>query len=437
MVLDEIVAAQHRGQAQGIPSVCSAHPDVLSEALRLAPAFGMPALIESTCNQVNQFGGYTGLTPSTFAAWIRDLAAESGIPPDGMILGGDHLGPSVWQDERRESAMHKAVELVRDYVLAGFTKIHLDCSMRLGDDPPGGPEPAQVAERAAELAAAAEAFSHENLRFVIGSEVPLPGGAIREQEPASVTSADTVSNSLELHRRAFHRRGLQSAWERVVAVVVQPGVEFGDDFVLAYDADTARPLSRFIETQSIVYEAHSTDYQSPASLGQLVRDHFAILKVGPALTFAFREAVFALAAIESELLPASGRSNMLAILDQAMRQDPLHWKKYYLGSATEQAFKRQYSRSDRIRYYWGRPDVQAALGRLMRNLQSRRIPLQLWLKYAKQAAAALAERGAELGPRAIISEHIASRLRVYFEACRPDAGVSKTGRSVPPLMPGA
>jgi len=423
MVLDEIVAAQHRGQAQGIPSVCSAHPDVLREALRLARLFGMPALIESTCNQVNQFGGYTGHTPSTFAAWIRDLAAGSGVPPEGLILGGDHLGPSVWQDESSESAMHKAVELVRDYVLAGFTKIHLDCSMRLGDDPPAGTEPAQVAERAAELAAAAESISQDNLRFVIGSEVPLPGGAISEAGPASVTSADTVSNSLELHRQAFRRRGLQSAWERVVAVVVQPGVEFGDDFVLDYDPDQAQPLRRFIETQSMVYEAHSTDYQSSASLGQLVRDHFAVLKVGPALTFAYREAVFALAAIESVLLPASQRSDLPAILDQAMQQDPRYWKKYYLGSAAEQAFKRQYSRSDRIRYYWSRPDVQAALGRLMRNLQSQRIPLQLWLKHAKQAALALAERGAELAPRAIISEHIASRLRVYFEACRPGADV--------------
>ena len=427
MFLDEVVAAQHRGEARGIPSVCSAHPDVLKEALHLAPRFGLPALIEATCNQVNQFGGYTGLTPSMFAAWIRDLAAETDTPPEGMILGGDHLGPSVWQDESSQSAMHKAVDLVRDYVLAGFTKLHLDCSMRLADDSPSGPEPSLIAERTAELAAAAESFTQGNLRFVIGSEVPLPGGAIREAEPASVTSVDTVSTSLDLHRQAFHGRGLHSAWERVVAVVVQPGVEFGDDFVLAYDPDSAEPLRRFIETQPVVYEAHSTDYQSPASLRELVRDHFAILKVGPALTFAFREAVFALAAIETELLPASERSNVPAVLEQAMRQDPHHWKKYYLGSPAEQAFKRQYSRSDRIRYYWNRPEVQAALGQLMRNMQSRRIPLELWLEHAQQPAAALAERGAELGPRAIISETIAGRLRAYFEACRPDTGLPKMG----------
>jgi D-tagatose-1,6-bisphosphate aldolase subunit GatZ/KbaZ len=223
----------------------------------------------------------------------------------------------------------------------------------------------------------------------------------------------------------------------VVAVVVQPGVEFGDDFVLDYDPGKAQALSRFIETQSAVYEAHSTDYQTSESLGRLVRDHFAILKVGPALTFAFREAVFALVAIEKELLPVAECSNLPEVLDQAMVRDPRHWKKYYLGSGAEQAFKRKYSRSDRVRYYWGQPDVHAALGRLMRNLQSRPVPSSLWLEYAPGAAKAAAERGATLGPAAIISEHIASRLRGYFEACRPDTTVSKSGLAVPPVVPAA
>ena len=84
---------------------------------------------------------------------------------------------------------------------------------------------------------------------------------------------------------------------------MQPGVEFGDDFVLPYQPDAARELSKFIETQPIIYEAHSTDYQTRQALKNLVRDHFAILKVGPALTFAFREAVFALAMMENELVP--------------------------------------------------------------------------------------------------------------------------------------
>ncbi len=97
--------------------------------------------------------------------------------------------------------------------------------------------------------------------------------------------------------------GLGDAWERVVAVVAQPGVEFGDDTVVAYDAVAAAGLAATVrDAWPLVFEAHSTDYQRPDALVDLVRDGFAILKVGPWLTFAMREALFALEAIERELL---------------------------------------------------------------------------------------------------------------------------------------
>ena len=160
------------------------------------------------------------------------------------------------------------------------------------------------ARRAASLAAAAEQ-AHASLgaapapRYVIGTEVPIPGGAQVHEDRLQVTAVENVRRTIEVTRAAFMRQRLDSAWERVQAVVVQPGVEFGDDFVLDYQPKAAADLVRFIETQPrLVFEAHSTDYQTHASLNQLVRDHFAILKVGPALTFAMREAVFALAWME-------------------------------------------------------------------------------------------------------------------------------------------
>ena len=75
----------------------------------------------------------------------------------------------------------------------------------------------------------------------------------------------------------------------------------------------------------MVYEAHSTDYQSPAALAQMVKDHFAILKVGPWLTFAFREVILALGTIEREMLQTSAGtrvSEVRAALISAMRSDP-------------------------------------------------------------------------------------------------------------------
>lgn len=385
MSLDKIVAAQKRGDAKGIPSVCSAHPFVIRQTLKTAERFGVSPLIEATCNQVNQFGGYTGMKPADFVAFVRRLAEEVNFPFENIILGGDHLGPNVWQSESADSAMQKSVEMIRQYVEAGFTKIHLDCSMKLADDPAGVLAVEVIAERTARLANAAEAarslqpppFGKGGLRYVIGTEVPIPGGATEHEEGVSVTKVEDVKQTIAVTHEAFLKAGLEAAWERVIGVVVQPGVEFGDDFVLPYQAEAANELSEFIESQPMVYEAHSTDYQTRDALANLVRDHFAILKVGPALTFAFREAVFALALIENELFANHERSHLIQILDDVMVKHPEDWNKYYRGNQTEQAFKRKYSLSDRIRYYWIYPEVQRAFEQLMKNLGGAVLPYSL------------------------------------------------------------
>jgi D-tagatose-1,6-bisphosphate aldolase subunit GatZ/KbaZ len=412
MLLDEIVAAQMRGEAKGFAAVCSAHPWVLKETLKV---FEFP-LIEATCNQVNQFGGYTGMTPADFAAAMRRMAAENKIPFENVLLGGDHLGPNVWQDEPADCAMQKSAVMVRDYVQAGFVKLHLDCSMPLGDD---RALPVEVAaRRAAQLARVAEnAIVEHAPRYVIGTEVPVPGGAKEHEDGVQVTSLSAAQETIEIHQRAFFDLGLHSAWERVVALVVQPGVEFGDDFVLEYQPNKAEGLSRFIERQNLVFEAHSTDYQPVTALKNLVRDHFAILKVGPGLTFAYREAIFALAMIETELFPADERSNMLSVLDDVMLRHPQHWQKYYPGTAAEQAFKRKFSLSDRIRYYWVQPEVQAALGRLRQNLSRVEIPFSLMSQFAPEELSILRDEGQALTADNIISKRVRRVLEGYRSAC--------------------
>lgn len=385
-VFDEIIAAHQQGEARGIPSICSSHPTVLRAALQHAREHDTWVLIESTCNQVNQFGGYTGMVPADFMAFIQRLAGKVGFPTERLILGGDHLGPEVWQQEPSRDAMEKARKLVWDYVSAGYTKIHLDASMKLGGDPPGPLSPDVAADRSAQLAQSAEdAFAARGFgippRYVIGTEVPIPGGARQAQDHRHITAVADAAQTLEISRRGFRARGLESAWERVIALVVHPGVEFGNDFVLEYDRSGAASLSDFISGKPLVYEAHSTDYQIRERLRQMVDDHFAILKVGPALTFAYREAVFALAEIERELYPSAECSELVAVVDQVMVADPTHWQKYYPGDSDTQQFARKYSYSDRVRYYWTDPDIQAALSLLLANLGKRPIPLSLVSQY--------------------------------------------------------
>jgi D-tagatose-1,6-bisphosphate aldolase subunit GatZ/KbaZ len=407
------------GNARGIYSVCSAHPLVLDAAFAQASADKSLLLIEATCNQVNQDGGYTGLTPSGFRDYVHSIAAGAGFPLERLILGGDHLGPNPWRSLSVAPAMEKASAMVHAYAQAGFAKIHLDASMRCADDPTVLTD-AEIAERAARLCKVAEDASAQSSIhpvYVIGTEVPVPGGAQGELEIA-VTSPASVQKTLEVHRHAFERHGLSSAWERVVGVVVQPGVEFGDETIADYIPQHAAELSQWIlSAEGIVFEAHSTDYQTADSLRHLVRDHFAILKVGPELTFALREAVFGLAHIEEEWIADADRSKIRAIFDRVMVEDPRNWQGYYRGDAHQLRLARAYSLSDRIRYYWPNGEVSAALSLLIENLLHRPAPLPLVAQFLPFQSEAIRRGEIVNEPCAIIRHRVRQVLARYSQAC--------------------
>ncbi len=364
-VLANIVAANRAGARRGIPSYCTAHPETLRAIFAAYRNDDAPILIEATCNQVNQFGGYTGMNPARFRTFVEDLARGEGVDPARIILGGDHLGPNPWKNEPAASAMQKARDMVAAYVEAGFTKIHLDASMACADD---GilPEHAMT-ERAAELCAFAEAASKSALSYVIGTEVPIPGGETEVLDALAVTAPASVEHTWALHHAAFHARGLGAAIDRVVGVVVQPGVDFGNDQVFGFAPEAAVELSAAVtRLPGAIFEAHSTDYQTRAALAALVENHFAILKVGPELTFAFRQAVMALAGIEAAM-DVSAPSRIVEVMRAEMEGDPAHWRAYVAPGSREAAMM-LYGLSDRVRYYWPRPAIQAALARLYANI---------------------------------------------------------------------
>ena len=430
--LATILERNRRGNRVGVFSICSANRFVLEAGMMQARRDGSLVVIESTSNQVNQFGGYTGQTPGEFARFVREIASATDFSRERIVLGGDHLGPHAWREEGSSSAMRKARELVRACVLAGYTKIHLDASMRVADDPTGALSDEVISERAAELCEAAEE-AHKELPasaaapiYVIGSEVPVPGGESVDAHAPETTRVEDLSRTIEVARQAFEARGLKSAWDRVIAVVVQPGVEFGDEIVFSYDPPKTRELSDFIgRGWHGVYEAHSTDYQTASALREMVRDHFAILKVGPWLTFAFREAVFALAAIEREWLGARKGiviSNVVEELERAMLADPQYWKNYYRGDEAAQRIARKYSLSDRARYYWSQQDVAGALERLLANLTAHPAPISLISQYLPNQGTALREGRIGNVPGEMIRHKIIEVIDVYAGACGLMAG---------------
>ena len=418
-----LATARKNGSPYGITSICSAHPLVIQTAIRRAVAdTDTTLLIEATCNQVNQFGGYTGMTPDLFIAFVREIAGKEGLDPRRIIFGGDHLGPNPWRTEPAARAMNKAEAMVTAYVWAGFSKIHLDASMGCAGEP-AALDDETIATRAAQLAKAAEkaarAAGGALPVYIIGTEVPAPGGVDHAISDLKPTQASAARRTIEVHREIFTREGLAEAFGRVIAVVVQPGVEFGSQNVVAYKPEASKALTGLLDEEpSLVYEAHSTDYQGRAALTALVGNGFPILKVGPGLTFALREALYGLDLIASEMVTDYGERSLAHTMERVMLASPGHWHSHYHGSDTSRYLQRHYSYSDRIRYYWSNPTAAVAAGRLIEALNGVGIPETLMRQFLPMLPAELGPAG---HPEAILNAAIGQVLADYEAACRGDS----------------
>ncbi len=356
-VLEEVIARSRAGEAVAIPSVCSAHPEVIEACLRLARRRGRAVVVEATSNQVNQEGGYTGQRPHEFVAMVHGLADRAGLDRSGLVLGGDHLGPQAWRHLPAEGAMRRAEEMVRAYVAAEFTKIHLDCSEGCAGEPPRLPDEVTV-PRARALA---EAAGDRGLLFVVGTEVPPPGGARGGEHGVEPTRPEAARRTLDAHVAALGHLG------RIGGLVVQPGVEFGALAVDRLPMDRDPGLREAVaHVPGVVLEAHSTDYQHPDAFPRLAALGFAFQKVGPALTFAWREAVYALDALARVAGWGAGEG-VPETMERLMLADPAKWERH-LDATADLRPQRHFAYADRIRYLWPHPEAREALARLEASL---------------------------------------------------------------------
>lgn len=425
-----VLSLRKQGIPAGVYSACTANRHVIRAVCDRAKATGTVALVEATANQVNRYGGYTGMTPSGYMAFVRAIADEAGLDPAQLVLGGDHLGPLTWQNLPEAEAMVKAEELVRDYVAAGFTKIHVDTSMRVADDSRTERlSDETIARRGAFLVhAAEEEFAALKRRdpdavhpiYCIGSEVPIPGGAQQAEDSVAVTSPEAFRHCVDTFKAAFEAAGVGDSWQYVTGVVVQPGVEFGDVDVIEYDPAKAVDLIAALASyDNIVFEGHSTDYQTKYGLRDMVRDGIAILKVGPALTFALREGLFALNIMEQAMLPQFPEltpSGYAETLETVMMDSDANWKKYYRGTPAQTAFKRKYSYSDRCRYYLPDPRMNDAETKLLENLKTTGIPLSLLSQYMPIQYTKVREGVLPCTPEALLLDRIANCIDEYLFA---------------------
>ncbi|MDI9540414.1 MAG: class II D-tagatose-bisphosphate aldolase, non-catalytic subunit [Bacillota bacterium] len=432
--LKKIVTHQKNNDPVGIYSVCSANAFVIRAALRRGLQTKTPVLIEATSNQVNQYGGYTGMKPEDFREFVFEIAKEENFPVKNIILGGDHLGPLTWASLNEAEAMKEASKLIELYVLAGYTKIHIDTSMRLNDDDVNEALSTEViAKRGALLAEVAENAYKELLKtdpdatapvYIVGSEVPIPGGATAEtvETEVQVTKVEDFKATYDTFKKAFAERNLHDAWKNVVAIVVQPGVEEKDAGCTEYDRNKAKDLMDSIkEYDNVIFEGHSTDYQTKQGLRELIEDGVGVLKVGPGLTFAAREALYALAFAEKEQYKDTDvkQSNFIEVLDKEMLKNPKNWQKHYTGTPQEIALKRKYSFSDRSRYYMPTESVTEATEILLNNFKDG-VPLNLLSQFMPIQYTKVRDRVIKNNPEDLIIDRIVNTIDEYLQATNQD-----------------
>lgn len=387
--IQELVELYKAGQPIALPSYCTGNERVIEAILSYYKNKRNFVLLEATANQVNQFGGYTGRKPIDYKNMVLALAEKVGMDPNRILLGGDHLGPLIWCNEPEKEAMRKAVELVKLFVAAGYQKIHLDTSMKLVDDSPNEPlSKEKIAQRGAILFKACEEAFEELKQihadavhpvYIIGSEVPIPGGGSGEEvEDASVTKVDEFNATIQAYEKEFERQGISDAFDHIIGIVVQPGVEYDNDNVVEFDPLKAKQLADAIKSQGhIVFEGHSTDYQTPEKLKEMAKYGIFVLKVGPALTLSYREALTGMENILHTMLGYHGFTDTLL---QAMNLDNHNWFKHYHKSRPLAVYQK-YSFSDRCRYYLDVPEVKQEIQHLKKLFDNSKIPLFLIHQY--------------------------------------------------------
>ncbi|MDR3473889.1 MAG: class II D-tagatose-bisphosphate aldolase, non-catalytic subunit [Devosia sp.] len=404
--LIEIARANRAGVPLGLPAYCTAHPETLRAILRCYADDYEPLLIEVDAAAVNLGGGYAGMTPGGFRNFIEIMAAGEGVDPARLILGAARVGTGLWKTEPVASAMTSAAALIRAYVEAGFVKLHLDASSACADDETVSPE--NVAGRTAALCWAAEAAAQ-------GRPVLYAlGGASSARAPGTPATPAEARQLFDLHQQAFGSAGIGTAFERVIALVLESGAGYTNAAVLPFLPGPLAGLAQMLPSppSDAVFQAPATDYQDEAALRALVAAHFAILEVGPELANAFGRAVVAMAHLEAHL--SVRVSDVLAVIEKEMLRDPAGWQDQ-IPDDDRAAAMRLFGLTGPLRAYWARPPIAAALQRLFANIDAARPEAGLLAQYAPPASR-LPDR-LPLSQR-IIAEYVGTVVQRYRRAAR-------------------
>ena len=342
---------------KALPSFCSSNSTVLNTLIKFCKLHNLPILIESTSNQVNQFGGYSNKTPNVFIKTVKQIARKENFNLKKLFFGGDHLGPLPWKNYNSQIAMQNSLKLVKSYLKAGYNKIHLDTSIKCLDDKKINNQ--LVYNRTSFI------FKKLNLKkyiskifFVFGTEVPLSGG--NDTNIISQTSINQIKSEFLSFKKLLGIKKLK------FAMVIEPGMKFMHNNIKKPNLINFVQKKKFSKKNNFMYEAHSSDFQSLNTLKNLVKNNFKFLKVGPELTYNLTKSFLYMEKIEIKLIKK--KSLFSKILFQHMNKNNTFWISYFKKKKKTTFKEIIKSKFDRTRYYLENKKILTSINLLKKNI---------------------------------------------------------------------
>ena len=389
-----------------LPSFCSSNFDVLKSIMIFAKYQNFPVLIESTSNQVNQYGGYSGLKPFQFEKKIRRLAKFIKLNNKSLMIGGDHLGPLPWKDLDEATAMKNSKKLVKDCLKAKYEKIHIDTAIICRGEKKIDRH--TVIQRCDEILSVFSKKDFDNVFLVIGTEVPFAGGghAIK----SSPTTFESIKEEIDLYSTILKKK-------KKFALVIEPGIGFGNFSVIQAKLKNFGKRLIFSKKNNFVYEAHSSDYQKISSLKKLVKNNFKFLKIGPELTYFYAKSIFKMEEFEKKSYK-NNFSNIKNIILKEMKNNNSYWIDYYKAKKKKLDNLKFNSYLDRLRYYWSSKNILNSKKKLFININ--KINKKKFIRYTdfKEKDLILKEKLKLNNSEFIIYKSIEPILKRYYSACK-------------------
>ena len=346
---------------KSLPSFCTSNFDVLKVLMIFSKYHQLPTLIESTSNQVNQFGGYTGLKPLQFKQKVDKLCKSVKLPSKLLIIGGDHLGPLPWKNVNKKSAMKNAKILVKKCLNAKYKKIHIDTAIVCRDEK--NIDRNIIVNRCEEILKSLTKNDLKNVFIVVGTEVPFAGGG--DHLKPVITKLESIKKEYLLYSKIFKQKKILK--KKPFALVIDPGIGFNNLAITTTNLFGFRKKNSFSKKNNFYFEAHSSDYQSRTDLKRLVENNFKFLKVGPELTYIYSKSIFKMQSIE-KLIYTKKLSDIDSVLLSEMNINKKYWKSYYKGPKKKIDFLLFNSYLDRSRYYWNKKKVINSKKILFKNI---------------------------------------------------------------------